>query len=102
VDVVTAYRTVSSGRDKKELESFIKQEKVDAITFTSPSTVANFMEIMGKDFLLPEKVKIACIGPVTATAVRKAGLTVDILQERYAIDGLVNALVEYFAEKVDS
>lgn len=96
VDVATAYRTKGSGQDKKELETLIKQEKVDAITFTSPSTVVNFMEIMGKDFLLPEKVKIACIGPVTAAAARKAGLTVEILQECYVIDGLVNALVDYF------
>jgi uroporphyrinogen III methyltransferase/synthase len=102
VDVVTAYRTRGSGRNKKELETFLKEGKVHVITFTSPSTVANFMEIMGKGFLLPEKVKIACIGPVTAAAVHKAGLPVDILQENYTIPGLVDALAGYFAQKATS
>jgi uroporphyrinogen III methyltransferase/synthase len=70
------------------------------ITFTSPSTVTNFMEIMGKEFIAPQTIKIACIGPVTAAAVEKAGLPVDIIQERYTIPGLVETLVEYFSKKM--
>ncbi len=100
VDVVTAYRTVNSGRDKSELENFIRGGKVDVITFTSPSTVTNFMEIMGKGFVVPPTIKIACIGPVTSAAVKKAGLPVDIIQERYTIPGLVETLAEYF-EKIN-
>jgi len=100
VEVVTAYRTVNSGRKKDELEELINQGKVDVVTFTSPSTVTNFLEIMGRggDFVLPPKIKIACIGPVTANAVRKAGLSVDILQEQYTIPGLVEALADYFCK----
>lgn len=99
VDVVTAYRTVNSGRDKSELENLIREGKVDAVTFTSPSTVTNFMEIMGKEFVIPSRIKIACIGPVTAAAVKKAGLPADIIQERYTIPGLVEALAEHFNNK---
>ena len=77
----------------------INEGKVDVITFTSPSTVENFMEIMGQDYVTPKGVKIACIGPVTAAAVRKAGLPVDIIQERYTIPGLVETLIKYFSEK---
>ena len=66
------------------------------ITFTSPSTVENFIKLMGKDYPLPSTVKIACIGPVTAEATRKAGLNVDILQERYTVPALVQRLVQYF------
>jgi uroporphyrinogen III methyltransferase/synthase len=95
VDVATAYRTVRSDRNAAGLESFLAEDKVDVITFTSPSTVANFLGIMGADFHLPSKVRIACIGPVTETAARRAGLPVDILQERYTIPGLVEALTEY-------
>ena len=95
VDVATAYRTVRSDRNAAELQSFLAEEKVDVITFTSPSTVANFLGIMGPDFHLPSKVRIACIGPVTEAAARKAGFPVDILQERYTIPGLVEALTEY-------
>ena len=102
VDVVTAYRTVNSGKDKAELEALIHEGKVDVITFTSPSTVTNFMEIMDREYAIPPHVKIACIGPVTAAAVKKAGLNVDIIQEHYTIPGLVGTLVEYFEKiKVD-
>ena len=102
VDVVTAYRTVNSGRDKSELENLIREGKVDAITFTSPSTVTNFMEIIGKKFVIPPGIKIACIGPVTAAAVKKARLPADIIQERYTIPGLVETLVEYFSKRMNS
>lgn len=98
VDVVTVYRTVSSGQPKSELEAWIKQGKVDVITFTSSSTVTNFLKIMGSDFVLPARVKIACIGPVTAATARKAGLAIDIMQEKYTIPGLVEGLVAYFRQ----
>ena len=96
VDVVTVYRTINSGREKKELDGFLNNGEVDVITFTSPSTVANFMEIMGQDFVLPQAVKIAAIGPVTAAAAGKAGLPIHILQETYTIPGLVDAMGDYF------
>ncbi len=96
VDVVTAYRTVNSGRKKAELDEWIREGKVDVITFTSPSTVANFLEIMGRDYSLPEGIKVACIGPVTEAAARKAGLRIDILQTAYTIPGLVESMAEYF------
>jgi uroporphyrinogen III methyltransferase/synthase len=95
-DIATTYRTVRSDRSASKLVPFFDEEKVDVITFTSPSTVANFLRIMGPDFHLPAKVRIACIGPVTEAAARKAGLPVDILQERYTIPGLVDALVAFF------
>jgi uroporphyrinogen III methyltransferase/synthase len=99
VDVVTAYRTVNSGKDKLELETLMNKGKVDVITFTSPSTVINFMEIMGLEYVIPPQIKIACIGPVTETAVKKAGLPVDIIQERYTIPGLVETLAEYYSNE---
>ncbi|MDQ5987876.1 MAG: uroporphyrinogen III methyltransferase / synthase [Syntrophus sp. SKADARSKE-3] len=99
VDVVTVYRTINSGREKKELEPLLNSGEVDVITFTSPSTVANFMEIMGKDFVLPQTVKIAVIGPVTAAAAEKAGMPIHILQETYTIPGLVAAMKEFFKKE---
>jgi len=99
VDVVTVYRTVNSGREKGELEAFLKRGLVDVITFTSPSTVLCFMEIMGRDFALPPQVKIAAIGPVTAAATKKAGLPIHILQETYTIPGLVDGIADYFDKR---
>jgi uroporphyrinogen III methyltransferase/synthase len=96
VDVVTAYRTVRSDRAAAELLPLFAGGKMDVITFTSPSTVTHFLGIMGPDFRLPAGIRIACIGPVTAAAARKAGLTVDILQERYTIPALVDALADHF------
>ncbi|MBM4315337.1 MAG: uroporphyrinogen-III C-methyltransferase [Deltaproteobacteria bacterium] len=95
-DIATTYRTVRSDRTASELTPLFDDDKVDVITFTSPSTVANFLRIMGPWFHLPARVRIACIGPVTEAAARKAGLPVDILQERYTIPGLVEALVAFF------
>jgi uroporphyrinogen III methyltransferase/synthase len=98
VDVATAYRTVRSSRTDSEIEPLFADGKIDVITFTSPSTVNHFLGIMGPDFHLPPKVRIACIGPVTAAAARKGGLPVDILQERYTIPGLVDALKDHFGK----
>ena len=96
VDVAVAYRTVSSGRDRTEIYELTDQGKVDVITFTSPSTAINFLNIMGEDIHLPENIKIACIGPVTAAAAEKLGFKVDIMPETYTVSGLVEALVEDF------
>lgn len=98
VDVVTAYETIGSGKKKKEMEELFKENKIDVITFTSSSTVNNFIKIMGNDFKLPKGVKIASIGPVTAATAREAGLAVDIHQEEYTIEGLVGSLIDYFGE----
>ena len=54
---------------------------------------------MGSSFKLPKGVKIACIGPVTAAAAKKAGLSVAIHQEEYTMEGLVQALIDYFGKK---
>lgn len=99
VDVATTYRTVRSDREAAELLSLLAEGRVDVVTFTSPSTVAHFLGIMGPDFHLPPKVRIACIGPVTEAAARKAGLPVDILQERYTIPALVDTIAAYFEKE---
>ncbi len=96
VDVVTVYRTVRSGYTKSDLQPLMDAGKVDVITFTSPSTVINFKLIMGKEISLSGKVKIACLGPVTAAAAKKHGFSVDILQAHYTIPGMVRALADYF------
>lgn len=96
VDVVPAYETVNSGKKKEELLKLIRENRVDVITFTSSSTVTNFLEIMGKDFTCPSQIKIACIGPVTEAAAHKAGFNVDIRQEEYTMEGLVQSLIQYF------
>ncbi len=99
VDVVTAYETVNSGKKKNELETLFKENQVDVITFTSSSTVNNFVKIMGRNFSLPKSVKVACIGPVTEATAKKAGFSVAINQEEYTMEGLVQSLIDYFGRK---
>lgn len=94
VDVAAAYRTVNSGRKKEELVALLEAQAVDVITFTSSSTVTNFVEIMGNDFVLPPQVRVACIGPVTAATAKKAGFQVDIEQKEYTMSGLVQSLID--------
>jgi len=98
VDVVTAYRTVRTDREAAELLPLFAAGRIDAVTFTSPSTVTHFMGIMGPAFRLPPGVRVACIGPVTAAAAQEAGLTVDIFHESYTIPDLVSAMAAHFRQ----
>jgi len=68
-----------------------KRGDADFITFTSSSTVKNFMEASPNG--IPEGAKVVSIGPITSEAAREAGLTVDIEAERHDIAGLVDALL---------
>jgi uroporphyrinogen III methyltransferase/synthase len=74
----------------------IKSGQVDFITFTSSSTVSNFMNIIGwqNPEMINKQTKIACIGPITANTAREHGLKVDIVAEKYTIEGLVAALLQ--------
>ncbi len=100
VDVVTTYQTVKSGRKKEELMKLIDAGEVDIITFTSSSTVNNFMEIMGAEYVLPSSIQIACIGPVTAATAKKAGFPIDISREEYTMEGLVQSLINHVQAKL--
>ncbi|HYN16345.1 MAG TPA: uroporphyrinogen-III synthase, partial [Terriglobales bacterium] len=72
------------------------RQRPTAITFTSSSTVRNFVALLGSDE--PAKalhgITIASIGPVTSATLRELGLRVDVEAKEYTIPGLVKALVE--------
>jgi uroporphyrinogen III methyltransferase/synthase len=88
VDEVALYETVAETPDPDELE---RARDADFITFTSSSTVRNFMAASSNG--IPEGAKVVSIGPITSEAAREAGLTVDIEAERHDIGGLVEALL---------
>jgi len=98
VDVVTAYRTVRSEKTREELEAIFAEGKADVVTFTSPSTVRHFLDILGGVEALPASLKVACIGPITAAAARKAGLPIHIHQQEYTIPGMVTAIEAHFSK----
>jgi uroporphyrinogen-III synthase len=94
VDEVIAYRTVATQPDPSGLEAL--RSGVDIITFTSPSTVKNFIHIVRENgldpFNLPGQPLFACIGPVTQKAAQEIGLTNLITANQYTTDGLVQVL----------
>jgi uroporphyrinogen-III synthase len=66
---------------------------LDAVTFTSSSTVRGFLQRFGR---VPEGAAVVCIGPVTAGTARDLGISVDAVAEPYTLEGLVQALVLHF------
>ncbi|MBV9770253.1 MAG: uroporphyrinogen-III C-methyltransferase [Bryobacterales bacterium] len=92
VDVVEAYRNmVPPNAVARAREIFSSDEKPDWITFTSSSTVKNFLAIAGRETL--EGVRIASIGPVTSSTLCAHGLKVDAEAAQFTIDGLLDAIL---------
>ena len=96
VDVVPAYETAMGDGDAEEIKKELAAGNIDAVTFTSSSTVTNFLKLLGGDTALLNKVKLGAIGPITAETMKKNGLTVSVEAKEYTIDGLVEALKEAF------
>lgn len=98
VTVVTAYQTVR-GYGGVDIPHLLAQGQVDALTFTSSSTVVNFLARFRQEsgrFEDLRHVCIACIGPKTAATARDSGLTVSVLPAEHTLDSLVDALHRFF------
>lgn len=100
VDVVTAYRTIRPTRDVDWVKKLLQGKQISVITFTSSSTVRNFVEMFGPDEArrLLQGVAVACIGPITAKTVEEYGMTPDILPKDSTIQSLTQAIVERFVK----
>jgi uroporphyrinogen III methyltransferase/synthase len=96
VDEALAYRTVPETRDITGARRRLSEEGADLITFTSSSTVENFLEL---GLPWPKGMQIASIGPITSKTARDRGLKVAVEAHRHDIDGLVQAIREFFAGK---
>ena len=92
VDVVPVYR-VERERDHDPEMWRRLSGGADAVTFTSPSTVRNFVELLGADASrVLGGALVACIGPVTAASAGSCGLRVGLVADTYTVPGLVDAL----------
>jgi uroporphyrinogen III methyltransferase/synthase len=100
VEVIEAYRTIRPEGGSRRLKRLLKKKGVDAITFTSSSTVSHFVDLLKKEDLksILKGIAIACIGPVTARTVKEAGLKVHIQPKEYTIPGLTRAIAGYFVK----
>jgi uroporphyrinogen-III synthase len=113
VHETAAYRTLPAPPDPHGLAEL--RRGVDAITFTSSSTVRNFVLLIGAGRRSVEaaddgqigrpglpalslgRAAMACLGPITAQTAREVGLPVDVVAKEYTVEGLVAALAEYFS-----
>jgi uroporphyrinogen-III synthase len=95
VDVVEAYETVMPESSGKRLRGILAnpRRRPHVVTFTSSSTVRNFVALLGSRRLKLDGVELASIGPVTSSTLRDFGLRVDIAAKRFSIPGLVDAIV---------
>jgi uroporphyrinogen-III synthase len=101
VERVEAYRTPIVHRLAPDARRALNGGMVDAVTFTSASTVDGFVRQVGSAIdrggvwrpgARRRRVRVACIGPVTAARARQRGLHVDAVARYHTVDGLVAAV----------
>jgi len=98
VDEIAAYETRLAADGKDELIRLLELNEIDAVTFTSSSTVSNFMALLEpKDSKkLLKNVAVASIGPITSDTARSFDIEPDIEAKEYTIQGLSDALLTYY------
>jgi uroporphyrinogen III methyltransferase/synthase len=99
VEVVEAYRTVVPENAAEQAREILAR-KPDWITFTSSSTVKNFVAIAGREAL--QGVKIASIGPITSGTLREYALTADVEAGPHTVEGLVEGIVARESARINA
>src|SRR5438128_8030424 len=94
VDEAFAYRTVPETRDTTGARRQLAKEGADLITFTSSSTVENFLAL---GLPWPTGMQVASIGPITSKTARDHGLKIDVEAHPHDIDGLVQVIRDFLA-----
>ncbi len=105
VDDIALYDTITAVPTPEALAQLA--QGFDMLTFTSPSSVRNFLKIVETTDLRGCRLRVgqnlgglkttvACLGPITRDEAQKFGLTVHIMPHEYTIDGMIDAIVDYF------
>ncbi len=94
VDQAFAYRTVPETRDTTGARRQLAKEGADLITFTSSSTVENFLAL---GLPWPKGMQVASIGPITSKTARDHGLKIAVEAHQHDIDGLVQVIRDFIA-----
>ncbi len=99
IDVRPVYRTIAPRAGAEDYKKEFKRGKIDVVTFTSSSTVTNFVKIFGAKNLsaLLKRTKVACIGPITADTAKAFGMKVDIMPKDYTVPALAKEMEDYFS-----
>lgn len=92
VDNVPVYTAVTVKNKSGWLKERIAKNKIDWLTFTSPSAVRGFFEQIEGSIVNSSNVKVASIGPVTAEQLKNLGVKVALTAAEHTIDGLLAAI----------
>ena len=100
VDVAEAYETVIPQSSRKQLREALRnpRRRPNLVTFTSSSTVRNFVALLGEQSVL-EGIRLASIGPVTSSTMRDLGLAVDVQAKQFTIPSLIEAVLNVAKSK---
>jgi uroporphyrinogen III methyltransferase/synthase len=104
VTQVVAYHTGGVGAVDPALARAIRRADVDVVSFFSPSAVENLRSELGDETLarLATKAAFAAVGPVTAAALRHAGLRVAIEAPQATAESMAAAIAGYFSTSARS
>ena len=94
VATVVAYENV-----RPELPPAALASTIDAVTFTSSSTVQHFVQMFEAPLSVIGAALVACIGPVTAQTARACGLPIHVIAHPHTVEGLISALADAFERK---
>jgi uroporphyrinogen-III synthase len=97
VDEVVIYETYLPDESREKLVQMLRNGSLDILTFTSPSTIDHFMEVVVENQLHNQirQSLVACIGPVSKRKAEEWGLTVHAAPEKYTVEEMLKSIIEY-------
>ena len=102
VDTIPIYETVKAGAEgRATIEGNLHNGRIDMVTFTSSSTITNFLEMFDSHppAVLLNQAHIAVIGPSTAATAKAHGLTVDIVAKKASVESLAEEIIKFYTRK---
>ena len=102
VTIAPIYQNCPAEGDTEKLLAELRDDGISMVTFTSSSTVRNFLALLGTTNIdeiknLLQGVRIAAIGPITAKTITDSGLKVDVQPDEYTISAMIEAIVDYYS-----
>ncbi|OZM57881.1 hypothetical protein CIB95_05860 [Lottiidibacillus patelloidae] len=95
---IVVYDTVQRVGIQNEFITFIQEEEIDFLTFTSGSAASVYLQLTKENNVNISKYKIACIGPITAKVFTDESINPTVIASEYTSEGLLNAIIKYYEE----
>jgi hydroxymethylbilane synthase len=97
-DVVTidVYRTLPEPEVDTRVLDQVRRGEIDMVTFTSPSSVRNFVDLVGAECAVLDEIPVVCVGPVTGQSAREAGMRVAAISDAPDAVTMTEAIVAYW------